>query len=274
MRPTSTDPADRAVNFKLCQARIFDSQRRFIDAATRYHDISYTPELEEGERLAALEAAVTCAILAPAGPQRSRVLATLHRDDRTESLETRQILSATFLGHIIRHAQIESFEKTLKPHQLAKLPPVARRGQGADEEASPGAKLGPENVLDRAVMEHNLLSASKLYSNITFGGLGVLLSLTPGAAEQMARTMVQQGRLRGTLDQVHSLITFDQVERDTEAGSSNVAAAAGAAGDQDQIEEELVNAPETARWDRSIRNAAQAVESIASRIEALVAASA
>jgi hypothetical protein len=35
------------------------------------------------------------------------------------------------------------------------------------------------NVLERAVMEHNLLSASKLYNNITFAELGSLLEITP-----------------------------------------------------------------------------------------------
>lgn len=32
-------------------------------------------------------------------------------------------------------------------------------------------------ILDRAVVEHNLLSASKLYTNITFAELGSLLEI-------------------------------------------------------------------------------------------------
>ena len=34
-------------------------------------------------------------------------------------------------------------------------------------------------ILDHAVIEHNLLAASKLYNNITFTGLGALLEI-PG----------------------------------------------------------------------------------------------
>ena len=34
-------------------------------------------------------------------------------------------------------------------------------------------------ILDHAVIEHNLLAASKLYNNITFEGLGALLEI-PG----------------------------------------------------------------------------------------------
>lgn len=39
-------------------------------------------------------------------------------------------------------------------------------------------KIG-STILDRAVIEHNLLSASKLYNNITFEELGALLEIPP-----------------------------------------------------------------------------------------------
>jgi len=35
------------------------------------------------------------------------------------------------------------------------------------------------SILDRAVIEHNILSASKLYNNISFGELGRLLAIPP-----------------------------------------------------------------------------------------------
>ena len=34
-------------------------------------------------------------------------------------------------------------------------------------------------ILEHAVIEHNLLAASKLYNNITFSGLGALLEIPP-----------------------------------------------------------------------------------------------
>src|ERR1700731_57134 len=66
-------------------------------------------------------AAVTCAVLAPAGPNRSRLLAALNRDERTLTLPTYNILSKMFLDQIIRSAEVKSFEATLKTHQLAKI---------------------------------------------------------------------------------------------------------------------------------------------------------
>ena len=39
--------------------------------------------------------------------------------------------------------------------------------------------LSGSTILDRAVIEHNLLSASKLYNNISFEELGSLLEIPP-----------------------------------------------------------------------------------------------
>jgi hypothetical protein len=98
-------------------------------------------------------------------------------------------------------------------------------------------------VLDRAVMEHNLLASSKIYNNITFRGLGALLDLTPGAAETMARKMIEQGRLRGSIDQVDKLIWFQGGHEDDDAQGK-----AGGLGDVEQQTEDT-GAPFTKHWD-------------------------
>ncbi len=43
--------------------------------------------------------------------------------------------------------------------------------------------LSGSSILDRAVIEHNLLSASKLYNNITFEELGALLEIPPAKVQ-------------------------------------------------------------------------------------------
>ncbi|KAG6890351.1 hypothetical protein C0992_002176 [Termitomyces sp. T32_za158] len=259
-----SDSSDRETNLqlKLCQARIHDYSRRFLEAATRYHELSYVGEIDEEERRHMLLAAVTCAVLAPAGPNRSRVLASLYRDERTLDLPTYNILSKMFLDHILRPAEVKEFEKTLKPHQLAKIAissndrlASAGRYDSMDESAA-STRTGPATVLDRAVMEHNLLASSQIYNNITFGGLGALLDLTPGAAETMARKMIEQGRLRGSIDQVDKLIWFEGNREEDDAQGK-----AGGLGDI--IEEaEDTGAPFTKRWDAQIRLTAANVESI------------
>ena len=96
-------------------------------------------------------------------------------------------------------------------------------------------------------MEHNLLASSKIYNNITFSGLGALLDLTPGAAETMARRMIEQGRLKGSIDQVEKLIVFESSHDEDDAQGK-----AGGLGDVEQTAEDT-GAPFTKRWDMQIR---------------------
>lgn len=161
-----------------------------------------------------------------------------------------------FLDHILRSAEVKDFEGILKPHQLAKIAISSndRLASAISDDTTPApvsepntsTRTGPSTVLDRAVMEHNLLASSNIYNNITFRGLGALLDLTPGAAETMARKMIEQGRLRGSIDQVDKLIWFEQRDEDEAQGK------AGGLGDVETATEDT-GAPHTKRWDTQIR---------------------
>ena len=52
---------------------------------------------------------MTCAVLAPAGPNRSRVLASLCRDERSVELPSFNILSKMFLDHKSLFYDVEPF---------------------------------------------------------------------------------------------------------------------------------------------------------------------
>jgi COP9 signalosome complex subunit 4 len=151
-------------------------------------------EIDENALEQALSAAVTCTILAGAGPQRSRVLATLYKDERCSKLKIYPILQKVYLERILRRPEIDAFSEELRPHQKASLPDKS-------------------TVLDRAMIEHNLLSASKLYTNIRFDELGTLLAIDPRKAEKIAANMIGQDRMRGSIDQEEAVIHFeDDVE--------------------------------------------------------------
>jgi COP9 signalosome complex subunit 4 len=164
-----------------------------------------------------------------------------------------------FLDHILRSAEIKAFERTLKSHQLAKIAISSNDRLASslevddhDDDASSGEpnaskRTGPSTVLDRAVMEHNLLASSKIYNNITFRGLGALLDVTPDAAETMARKMIEQGRLRGSIDQVDKLIWFNGGRDEDDAQGK-----AGGLGDV-ELDTEDTGSPFTKRWDMQIR---------------------
>lgn len=50
---TTTDK-ETLLQFKLCQARISDYSRKFLEAAGRYHELSYVADIDEEERQQAL----------------------------------------------------------------------------------------------------------------------------------------------------------------------------------------------------------------------------
>lgn len=279
------------LQFKLSQARIYDSQRRFAEAANRYHEVSYVTEIDEAERTMMLSAAVTASILAPAGPQRSRILATLTRDERTASLPQHTILTKTFLDQIIRPNEIKSFEKILSPHQLASLPKTeqdlirdlrsSRQKQNGDVEMSGGdgeesLRTGPSTVLDRAMMEHNIIAVSRLYVNITLNGLGRLLDLNSLAAETMVRRMIVQGRLKAEIDQVAGLIIFhEQKSREIGLAAGGTSNATGSSKeteqtkqDQEYGEDDDLSTAYTRRWDANIAKSASGVEEVCARLRA------
>jgi COP9 signalosome complex subunit 4 len=195
--PSKIEDHELKLHFRLSQARIQDARRRFLDASQEYFAVSLAAGVDESDRLQALAAAIRCAVLAPAGPQRSRTLATLYKDDRATSVEEFGILEKMFLDRLLTPEEVAAFAQRLAPHQLA---------QTADG----------TTVLDKAVVEHNLVAASKLYENIKTDALGAILGLqasgdlTAGEkAEAYAARMVEQGRLSGSIDQIDGIIYFE-----------------------------------------------------------------
>ncbi|KAF9127415.1 COP9 signalosome complex subunit 4 [Mortierella sp. 14UC] len=253
------------LTFKLSQARIADFKNNFLKASSQYHEISYIQEIDIDERLQTLSAAVVCAVLAPAGPQRSRMLATLYKDDRSQRLPHFSILEKMYLDRVLRSNEVQEFATTLRPHQLALL---------ADN----------TTVLDRAVIEHNLLSASKIYNNISFEELGALLGVKPEQAEARASKMMMEGRMSGSIDQIERLIFFDRTQSiqsrlggaggkgGAGAGAAGGAAAGGsggetaAAGAIDEEDEQDMSGHEapmlSTLWDASIQDLCGHVEEL------------
>jgi len=64
------------LRYKSTYARVLDCNRKFLTAASRYHDLSQSSEelIRADDLLVMLGRAATCAILAPSGPQRQRIL--------------------------------------------------------------------------------------------------------------------------------------------------------------------------------------------------------
>lgn len=181
------------MRYKVSYARVLDSKRKFLDAARRYYDLSQTgvEQVDQADLLQCLSKSVTCAILAPAGPQRARMLGSLYKDERLQSLEHAGILEKMYRTQLLRKREVEQFNESLMPHQKAML------GDGT-------------TVLDRAVTEHNMVATSKLYNNIRFAELGALLEISPSQAERIASKMIHAGRMKGSIDQIECILHFEE----------------------------------------------------------------
>ena len=124
------------MRFKVSYARILDSKRRFLDAAVRYYELSciQDKDVREEDLTRLLEKAVICAILAAAGPRRSRMLGTLHKDARTRShlpLHMNSVLEQVYRERLLRPSAVTKFNEALMPHQKARL------GDGSSGPARP-----------------------------------------------------------------------------------------------------------------------------------------
>jgi COP9 signalosome complex subunit 4 len=219
---TAADPVLR-LNFQLSLARTQHAQRRFLDAGRAYHDFAGAPAalqlVAESERARALSAALVCAVLAPAGPQRARALARLYADERARALlppDEWRLLEKMFLDRLLAPAEVEGFCGVLERH------------------APPGTAVPWRDVFLDAVREHNLIGASKVYADIGFRELGALLGMPTDLVQSYAARMVEQGRLAGHIDQVDGLIRFGDAGAAANAATAGAvdagAAAAGAAG--------------------------------------------
>ena len=144
--------------FEAQYARVLDSRRKFIEAAHRYYELSLKSCLSSEDQEAARQNALQCTLLASAGSsphrrltvgifvlsiehiidllyilsvdvsllsfysagqQRSRMLATLFKDERCQCLPSYAILEKMYLDRIIKRSELNDFEANLKQHQKA-----------------------------------------------------------------------------------------------------------------------------------------------------------
>mmetsp|Transcript_21775 Transcript_21775/g.48460 ORF Transcript_21775/g.48460 Transcript_21775/m.48460 type:complete len:397 (-) Transcript_21775:233-1423(-) len=192
------DSVSLQLRYKVTYARVMDANRKFVEAALRYCELSSTTaNVVQEELLELLGKAVTCAILSKTGPQRGRVLGLLVKDERLAQLDCHakysahsNVLRKMHNEQILRKSELAMFEESLMPHQKATA------GDG-------------HTILDKAVMEHNMTSMARIYDNITFQQLGLLLSLDPQRAEKVAAAMITEDRLKASIDQTEDLLIFE-----------------------------------------------------------------
>ncbi|KAH8064263.1 hypothetical protein JL721_8408 [Aureococcus anophagefferens] len=183
------------LRYRVTLERTLDARRKFLEASMRYYELSQArhEEVNQDDLLALLSKAVTCALLGNAGPQRSRILGLLYKDERvTSQMEQSdafaahaRVLKRMFTGQVVRTPEIAAFTATLLPHQKALL------GDGL-------------TIPEKAMIQHNLAAVSLVYVNASLREVGALLDIDPRRAEQVASRMIADGRLAAKLDQART----------------------------------------------------------------------
>lgn len=185
-----TKKPDQTFRYNVAKGKLADSKRDFILATQAYLTLGTSPEAkEQTEDL--LKLALACCILSPAGPRKARLMGLLHKEERVKSLEFYEVLNKFFNGEIIRQEHVKEFRKSLEEHQNV---------TGTDG----------YTVLDRALIEHNIVVISRIYMNITFTELGNFLGIKPSQAEETVAKMVAEKRIEAVLDQANEIVEFEE----------------------------------------------------------------
>jgi COP9 signalosome complex subunit 4 len=200
------------LRYKSTYAQVLDKNRKFLAAASRYHELSQsaTDLIDADDLLNLLGRAATCAILAPSGPQRQRVLGHIANDTRLTALDSlpafathSSILKKMYTHQVIRPGELTQFEASLVPHQKAVM------GDGL-------------TIMERGVVEHNMIAVANLYESIYVIELAHILGVPERKAESIAASMIMDGSLQGSIDQVEGLLEFETDETPTEACDRSV----------------------------------------------------
>lgn len=180
------------LKYKYCYAQVLDMNMKFAQAASIYFELSQKGSVgvPEAETNSFLTKALTCTILAPAGTQRSRLLTMLHKDERSKNLAHFNLLEKMYLDRLIKMVEVVKFEEELKPHQKAMT-------------------AESYTVLQKAVLEHNVLALSKIYTNISFDQLTKLLDIPIDRAESLVSLMIFEGKIKAHINQADQYIYFD-----------------------------------------------------------------
>ncbi|KAJ2748013.1 COP9 signalosome complex subunit 4 [Coemansia sp. BCRC 34301] len=229
---------EQIMQYRLVQARVLSQTHKHIEAAIVYNNIFQANTRDTAGQKEILGLAINCAVLAAASPQKMRVLSGLHREQLASTLPSFGLVEKMVLKRLIRPSELEQFSQQLEKHQ---------------RELVAGGKT---TVLGSAVREHNIFVLSSLYTSIRFENLGRLLGIDTEEAELMCARMIAEGRMKGRIDQIAGVITFEGAREVKEVSAAISMKRQGAEQAPPMHFRETVHA----RWDGRIANLCHSIE--------------
>jgi COP9 signalosome complex subunit 4 len=94
-----------------------------------------------------------------------------------------------YKNQVLGKEELVKFESSLQDHQKAIM------GDGL-------------TLMERGVVEHNMIAVSKIYQSIYVSELAKVLGVSSDKAEKIAASMIMDGSLAGSIDQVDGLVEF------------------------------------------------------------------
>eukprot|EP01028_Stygiella_incarcerata_P011820 TRINITY_DN6912_c0_g1_i1.p1 TRINITY_DN6912_c0_g1~~TRINITY_DN6912_c0_g1_i1.p1 ORF type:complete len:439 (-),score=117.85 TRINITY_DN6912_c0_g1_i1:103-1353(-) len=189
--------------WKHAKAIFWDLVGRMEDAADTFHDLHRS--MGGGETTVGAESllidAILCCILSPPTPRRTRIINAIMREPETKT-------------HSQYHSLLEKIQSSAFLFAEDVQPVVEML---KDHHKTPG-KYGL-NALQRSLVEHNIISTSKFYSNISLHELASILGIAPAMAESIASQMISEGQLSAKIDQVDEVIFFSTADESVETMS-------------------------------------------------------
>jgi hypothetical protein len=183
---------------KHSKAILWDLSGRMEDAADAFYDL-YRGRAEismSGESV--LMDTILCCILSPPTARRTRIINAVMREPEAKAqTECYSILEKIQSSAFLHAEDVQTVVEMLKDHHK-----------------QPG-KYGL-NALQRSLVEHNIISTSKFYSNISLHELATTLSIAPAMAESIASQMISEEQLSAKIDQVDEVIFFSTADESIE----------------------------------------------------------
>jgi COP9 signalosome complex subunit 4 len=94
-----------------------------------------------------------------------------------------------FRFQILEKEELVKFEASLQEHQKARM------GDGL-------------TIMERGVVEHNMIAVSKIYKTIYISELAEILGVSTEKAEKIAAEQIMEGGVQGSIDQVDGIVEF------------------------------------------------------------------
>lgn len=183
------------VKWRACRSHIFEVRNKYLAASYNYFEISmisYSGDdaIASQEISNALDNGIKCVILAQHSTHRVAVLRRLMNDERVPHSLGFRLIQCFHEQRIISKSMMEDYAKTLSLKDQMKC-------------------IGNWTVLQQSVYQHNMRSLANMYSNISFEDAAVLLDLSETEVEDIARGMMLKKQLKGSIDQIDAMLTFD-----------------------------------------------------------------